>query len=137
MKTPMILPWVAHKAGLSEAEARALWQRAQDEAATLCQQRDGGDFASQALERLLTLAKIDHDTLPRETTGTTDQAPCPPCFTGVALPAAYAEAAPNMSWIWGHQGRMAQFGLTAAVNATKFWQDTWNGLFKPYVRFGS
>lgn len=134
----MILPWVAHKAGLSESEARALWQRAQDEAATLCHQREGGDFSSQALDRLLTLAKIDHDAIPREAVpSTSDQAPCPEYFTGVALPAAYTQSAPNLSWVWGHQGRMAQFGFTAAVNAAKFWQNTWTGVFKPYVRFGS
>lgn len=109
MKAPKILPWIARKAGISDVLALKLWQRAVSESAIPGMKTPDSAFHARCVERFLDLVE--------ETAGT-------------AFRINYSNRPEKLSWYWRHQGRMALYGLAAAENAAKFWQDTWDGLVK-------
>ncbi len=53
-KAPMILPWLAHKAGIDDRRAETLWQAALRHAA-LTHTPDTSDYWQAAMDRLLDL----------------------------------------------------------------------------------
>ena len=110
MKAPKIIPWIARKAGISEIRAIKLWQRAESETAELLNCREGAEFHGACVERFLDLVEAS---------------------AGGAFRINYANSPEKVSWIWRHQGRMAQYGLSAAENATKFWQEAWTNVVRP------
>lgn len=114
MNSPKILPWIARKAGITETMALKLWQRAVEEAKTACGCTEGSaptaEFHRYSVERFLDLVEAR---------------------AGGTVRQPYSSSTSKVSWIWRHQGRMALFGLMAAENATKFWQDTWKNVFIP------
>ncbi|MCE1243590.1 hypothetical protein [Oryzomicrobium sp.] len=105
MNTPKILPWVARKAGITDDHATKLWKRAVREAATITGCSEGPAFHKLSVERFL-------DNVEAAAFGTVRH--------------GYSNTPARLSWFWRHQGRMAIFGLMAAENAARFWQNTWN-----------
>lgn len=67
MNTPMYLPWLARKAGISDAQALELWHEALRHATDLTGWVGGPDYWAAAHERLLELtdAERQHRTAPR------------------------------------------------------------------------
>jgi len=114
MNSPKILPWIARKAGITDTMALKLWERAVEEAKSACGYTEGSpktaEFHRHSIERFLDLVEAR--------VGSTVRQP-------------YSNSTSQVSWVWRHQGRMALFGLTAAQNAAKFWQDTWTNVFTP------
>ncbi|MBL8406809.1 MAG: hypothetical protein JNJ81_03255 [Candidatus Accumulibacter sp.] len=55
MKTPMILPWLAGRAGVSDSRAEELWRVACREAALLTGERDSSPYWGMAQQILLAL----------------------------------------------------------------------------------
>lgn len=108
MNSPKILPWIARKAGLTDTQALKLWQRAAEEARMACGCAEGSEYHRRSIEGLLDLVERRAGSSVRQPNGGS-----------------------QLGWFWRHQGRMAQFGLTAAENAAKFWQDAWGNVFSP------
>jgi len=59
MKVPKILPWIAHRAGISEDRALELWRRAGREAETSTGDCDSSDYYGLAIARLVDLAESE------------------------------------------------------------------------------
>jgi hypothetical protein len=53
MKTPMILPWLASRAGVSDSRAEELWRVACRQAALLTGERDSSSYWGMAQQILL------------------------------------------------------------------------------------
>ncbi len=107
LKAPKILPWIAKKAGISEALALKLWRRAISEAEYLTGKADGSAYWSLAVERFLAIVE--------------DEVGCSPQYN--------LTAAPRMTWMWNHQTRMSMLSLMAAENTYRFWQNTWGSMY--------
>ena len=107
MKAPKILPWIARKAGLSDALALKLWRRALSEAEYLTGQSDGSEYWGLTIERFLTLVE--------------NEVGAPPVYT--------LTPAPCLSWLFQHQTRMSLLSLMAAQNTYRFWQTTWEDFY--------
>lgn len=110
MKAPKILPWIARKAGISDALALKLWRRAAGEAEQLTGTAAGSEYWGLAVERFLDLAQ-EESTLQAS--------------RDLLIPA------PKVDWMWRHQSRMSLLSLMAAQNAYRFWQHTWQNLYLP------
>jgi hypothetical protein len=106
MKSPKILPWIAKKAGISDALALKLWRRAVSEAEYLTGKAEGSEFWGLAVERFLSIVE--------------DEA-------GALSPSQLAPA-PQLTWLWRHQTRMSLLSVMAAQNAYRYWQTTWNDM---------
>jgi hypothetical protein len=63
MKTPKMLPWLAHKAGLSAARAEALWAEAVLHASHVAHGLDAVEHNNLAVSRLLELIEAEKETL--------------------------------------------------------------------------
>lgn len=106
MKSPKILPWIAKRAGISEALALKLWRRAVSEAEYLTGKTEGSEFCGLAVERFLSIVEDEAGALaPNQLT-----------------------PAPQLTWLWRHQTRMSLLSLMAAQNAYRYWQTTWNDM---------
>lgn len=104
MKSPKILPWIARRAGISDALALKLWRRAAGEAEEICGCCDSSDYFELAIERFIHLVEDESGTLvERESV-----------------------LAPNVAWLWRHQGRMSQLGLLAAQSTYRLWRSQWD-----------
>lgn len=107
MNAPKILPWIASKAGISEELALKLWRRAVSEAEYLTGTAEGSEFWGLSLERFLEHIENEIGHAPQYT----------------------LTPAPQMTWLLHHQNRMSMLSLTAAQNAYRFWQNTWENLY--------
>jgi hypothetical protein len=107
MKAQKILPWVAHKAGISEALALKLWRRAAGEAEELTGCCNSSDYYRLAVERLIGLSEAEGEKCAKR-----DPQACP-------------LHSPKVSWMWRHQNRMSQLNLLAAQNTYRLWQTNW------------
>ena len=63
---PLILPWLAKRAGLSQERARELWAKAWNEAANACGNSDSPEFFRTTLERLDALMVAESRCLDRK-----------------------------------------------------------------------
>lgn len=108
MKAPKILPWIAHKTGISEELALKLWRRAAGEAEVICGCCDSSDYYRLAVERFLDFAEAEG-----QRTVVRDRASANTCF----------------SWLWRHQNRISKLSLITAQNVARLWQMNWNDLF--------
>lgn len=63
---PLILPWLAKRAGLDQARARELWAKAWREAAEICGNTDSSEFFRTTLERLDALMAAESRCLDRK-----------------------------------------------------------------------
>ena len=59
MKVPKILPWIAHRAGISDDLALELWRRIGREAEMAIADCDSSDDFDRAIARLLDLAESE------------------------------------------------------------------------------
>ena len=59
MKTPMMLPWLARRAGLSDRQAEALWRAACHRAALLSGEHDSSAYWTAAKDILLN--SLEHE----------------------------------------------------------------------------
>lgn len=99
MKSPKILPWIAKRAGVSEAVALKLWRRAAGDAALIIGNSDSPDFYRFSVERFITLVEAEAGRCP---------------LTGS-----------NVTWMWRHQARIASLSLTAAESTYRLWRNNW------------
>jgi hypothetical protein len=107
MKAPKILPWIARKAGISDELALKLWRRAISEAEYIAGKAEGSEYWGLAVERFLSIVENE--------VGSTPQYQLTP--------------APRLSWMWHHQTKMSLLSFTAAENAYRFWQNTWDTVY--------
>ena len=100
MKAPKILPWIAHKTGISEELALKLWRRAAGEAEEMTGRCDSSDYYRLAVERFIDLAQAEGNcVLVRDTASVT-------C----------------VFWLWRHQSRISSLHLVAVQNVASLWQ---------------
>ena len=108
MKAPKILPWVAHRTGISEELALKLWRRAAGEAGVMIGRCDSSDYYHLAVERFIDFAEAEGSrTVVHETVGTKT------C----------------VSWVCRHQNRISKLNLITVQNVVRLWQANWNELF--------
>lgn len=103
MQAPMILPWVARKAGISPELALKLWRRAASETELRLGTCQSPDYHRLAAERFLSLAE--------------DESCAPAC-----------QPAGHITWICRHHRRLFRLSIIAAQQT---WND-WNGLWQDY-----
>lgn len=107
MQAPKILPWIARKAGISEALALKLWRRAAGEAEELTGCSNTSDYYRLAVERFIDLSENEGEKCAER-----DPLACP-------------LHTPQVSWLWRHHNRMSQLNLLAAQNTYRLWQSNW------------
>ncbi|HMV06600.1 MAG TPA: hypothetical protein PKA30_13760 [Accumulibacter sp.] len=108
MKAPKILPWIAHRTGISEELALKLWRRAAGEAETLCGCCDSSDYYRLAVERFVDYAEAEGNrSVARES----------------------VKAGTCLSWVWRHQNRVSKLGLISAQSIIRLWENNLNDLF--------
>ncbi len=100
MQAPMILPWVAHKAGISEELALKLWRRAVSEAELRLGINRGPEYHRLVTERFLSLAD--------------DESSSQNCHL-----------APRITWVWQQQHRLSRLSMLATHQTWRDWNDTW------------
>jgi len=108
MKVPKILPWIAHRAGISEDRALELWRRAGREAETSTGDCDSSDYYGLAIARLVDLAESEgkQSSVQGTVGGET-----------------------RLSWLWRHQNRISKLNLITAENVVRLWQTNLSNLF--------
>jgi len=86
MNAPMILPWIARKAGITDELALKLWRRAASEAEYLTGKTEGSDFWGLSVERFLSIVEDEvgnvqsyNLTPPRKCRGCGVTRPACPC----------------------------------------------------------
>lgn len=108
MKAPKILPWIAHKAGISEELALKLWRRAAGEAEGMTGCCDSSDYYRLAVERFIDLAETEGGS-------------------------SVVREIPSVScvfWLWRHQSRMSSLNLIAVQNVGRLWQSGVNKVLR-------
>lgn len=103
MQAPKILPWIARRAGISNALALKLWRRAAGEAEQATGCCNSSDYFGLAIDHFLDLVEAE---------------------SGVAVERDHLTA-PSVTWMWRHQSRMSQLGLIAAQNTFCLWRRQW------------
>lgn len=111
MKAPKILPWVAHKAGISEELALKLWRRAAGEAEAMTGCCNSSDYYALAVERFIDFAESEG--------------------SGCVVRDSIGSAA-SLFWLCRHQHRVSKLNLITAQNLIRLWQSRCNELFGPY-----
>jgi hypothetical protein len=106
MQIPKFLPWAARQAGISEAEAAALWRQATAEAEHFTGEREGSEFSALAVECFLELL---------------DGKP------GYVAPTD-AGCATEAAWMTRHQTRMAEHFLNSSASVFLSWLAPWQNL---------
>ena len=99
MQMPKFLPWAARQAGISEAEAAALWRQASAEATYFTGEREGAEFSSLAVECFLELLDGQPAYAAAEV-ATHDAEPC---------------------WVARHQTRMAEHVFNSTESLMRSW----------------
>ena len=106
MQAPMILPWVASKAGLSEELTLKLWRRAAGEAEIRLGNHNSPEYHQQVMQHFLALVEAEAET-------------------AHAVPCRLDAAAPRLTALWHQQRRITRLSLLAAEQACRCWQETW------------
>jgi hypothetical protein len=104
MKAPMILPWVARRAGISEELALKLWRRAASEAEIRLGTTQGSDYHSLVSEYFLSLADDES-------------------------PSHCRQPALSMGWTWRQQQRISRLSMLAAQNVWCDWNEQWQDCY--------
>ncbi len=108
MRAPKILPWIAHKTGISEELALKLWRRAAGEAEIIAGCCNGSDYDRLAVERFIDFAEAEGtSSVVRQTTGSRT------C----------------VSWLWRHQNRISKLNMIAVENIVRLGVANWTGVF--------
>lgn len=108
MKAPKILPWIAHKTGISEDLALKLWRRAAGEAEVIAGCCNSSDYYRLAVERFIDFAEAEgtHSVV-RQTVGSNS------C----------------VSWLVRHQHRISKLSLITVENIARLSVSRWADLF--------
>lgn len=109
MKAPMILPWIAKKAGISEALALKLWRRAASETELQLGTSEGREYHRLASEYFLIL--IDDESVA--------------CSSQFISPFIRS---------WWQQQRLSRLSMQAAQHAWRDWQQVWGRSLNPEWR---
>jgi hypothetical protein len=108
MKAPKILPWVAHKTGISEELALKLWRRAAGEAQVMTGCCNSSAYYRLAVERFIDFAEAEGSRcVVRQKVGSRN------C----------------VSWLWRHQNRISKLNLITAENVVRLWQNNLSKLY--------
>ncbi|MCM8624478.1 hypothetical protein [Accumulibacter sp.] len=108
MKAPKILPWIAHKTGISEELALKLWRRAAGEAEYVTGSCTSSEYCRLAVERFIDYAEAEGQcSVERETVA----------------------ARTCVSWLCRYQNRISRLNLITAQNVFRLWQANWNQFF--------
>lgn len=108
MKAPKILPWIAHKTGISEELALKLWRRSAGEAEIIAGCCNSSDFYRLAVERFIDFAEAEGtSSVVRQTAGTRS------CI----------------SWVWRHQNRISKLNMITLENIMRLGLSNWIGMF--------
>lgn len=102
MRAPKILPWIARKAGISDALALKLWRRAGGETEELCGCCDSAEYHAAVIRRFLDLVEDESEAIA-----------CKPT------------ADSGTQWIWRHERRMTQLNMLVAQEMYRLWQASW------------
>jgi len=108
MKAPKILPWIAHRAGISEELALKLWRRAAGEAEVIAGCSSSSEYHRLAVERFIDYAEAEGDR-------------------SVARDALAARTC--VSWLLRHQNRISKLNLITAHSLVRLWQSQWAEFF--------
>lgn len=103
MKAPKILPWIAHKDGITEQLALNLWRRAAGESEEISGCCNSSDYYHLAVNRFIELA--DDEGAKRRKLD----------------PLAVLSLLPSVSWLMREQNRLWQVNLVATQKACRFW----------------
>ena len=110
MKAPKILPWVAHRTGISEELALKLWRRAAGEAEVIAGGCSSSEYHRLAVERFIDYAEAEGDR-------------------SVARDVLAARTC--VSWLLRHQNRISKLNLITAHSLVRLWQSNWVNFFGP------
>ncbi|EXI64957.1 MAG: hypothetical protein AW08_03580 [Candidatus Accumulibacter adjunctus] len=110
MKAPKILPWIAHRAGISEELALKLWRRAAGEAEVIAGCCTSSEYHRLAVERFIDYAEAEGDR-------------------SVARDALASRTC--VSWLLRHQNRISKLNLITAHSLVRLWQSQWVEFFGP------
>lgn len=100
MKAPQILPWVAHKAGISEELALKLWRRAASETELRLGTCQGPEYHRLTNQYFLSLAD--------------DESSNQTC-----------QLSPRITWAWQQQQRMSRLSMQIFEQAWFDWNCCW------------
>lgn len=101
---PKLLPWLARRAGVSDALAERLWRRATQEARAISGAADTSEYYAMSVDRLLNLLEV-------ESNGDANFEPNNP-----------------HAWVWRHPQRMARCAAVATVSLSRIWSQLAHGL---------
>lgn len=107
MKAPKLLPWVASKAGISEALALNLWRRAAAEAEEMTASCTSSDYYRLAVERFIDLAEEEGEKW------------------SALDPLSITLSIARFHWIRRYQERLWQINLLHAHNVCRLWLTNW------------
>lgn len=93
---PKLLPWLARRAGVSDALAERLWRRATQEASAIAGASDTPEYHAMSVDRILNLLEV-------ESNGD-----------------ANFETDPH-AWVWRHPQRMARCAAVSTVSLSRIW----------------
>ncbi len=114
MKAPKLLPWIAHKNGITDQLALNLWRRAAGESEELIGCCNSSDYYRLAVSRFIELADEEgvkcakHDSL------------------------AFPPIIPSISWMMREQNRLWQVNVLATQKACRFWLSNLKYLFSAH-----
>jgi hypothetical protein len=108
MEAPEILPWIAHRSGISEELALELWRRAASEAEAITGCCNHSDYYGLAVDRFIDFAELEgnHSVVRETLAGET-----------------------RLSWVWHQQNRISKRNLIALQNLFGVWQAKLNDCF--------
>ena len=103
MKAPKLLPWIAHKDGISDQLALNLWRRAAGESEEISGCCNSSDYYHLAVSRFIDLADDEGAKCAKRD------------------PLALLSIIPSVSWMMREQNRLWQVNLLATQKACRFW----------------
>jgi hypothetical protein len=111
MKAPKILPWIAHKDGITDQLALNLWRRAAGESEEISGCCNSSDYYRLAVSRFIDLADDEGAKSAKRD------------------PLALVSIIPSVSWMMREQNRLWQVNLLATQKACRFWLSNLKYLF--------
>ncbi len=111
IKAPKIIPWIAHKHGITDQLGLNFWRQAAGEAEGMSGCCNSSDYYRLALNRFIELATEESEKCAKR-----DAHDCLPIV-------------PNLNWLLREQNRYWQVNLLATQKACGFWLTHLNYLF--------
>lgn len=111
MKAPKILPWIAHKEGITDQLALNLWRRAAGESEEMIGSCNSSDYYRLAVNQFIELAEEESKK----------------CVA--RDPLTFLPIIPSISWMMREQNRLWQVNVLATQKACRFWLSNLKYLF--------